>query len=254
MIDNMAGNIKLSADDIVFLCDRHKGIGADGVILVEQYEGADCFMNYYNADGTMAEMCGNGVRCVAKFFLEKISPHLESANTEILNSTLCIATRAGIKEIAVNSDGTFSVNMGQPVFEHSDFPSQITLENLEFYCVGMGNPHAVSIVEDLSDYNIGVIGPKIENNKNFPNKINMELVQVLGNDKFKLDVWERGCGATLACGTGACAALAVLNQKGFIGEKEVEIQLPGGNLFLLANSLGEIILRGHAAHVFDGSF
>lgn len=237
------------------LCDRHFGVGADGLILVESSDKADCFMNYYNADGTVAEMCGNGVRCTARFFFD----HIKAGVKEV-----SIDTRAGIKKVVCNNDGTFSVNMGAPVFSHVDFPkSSMTLENIVLEFVSMGNPHAVGMVKNLNEVDISQIGPKIENDPHFPNKINLELVEKVSDTHFKVKVWERGSGATLACGTGACAVYSIVRQgltthksKHPIGKaygvKEITLEFPGGNLYLSENEKGEIILRGEATFVFKG--
>ena len=246
MIDNRDRNFDvLNVEKIKLLCNRHFGIGADGLILLELSNKADCFMNYYNADGTLAEMCGNGVRCLAKFFLEQTESNLKE---------LSIDTRAGIKKITCNNDGSFSVNMGAPVFSHSDFPdSSLTIENILFKFVSMGNPHAVGLVKNISEIDIAKIGPKIEMDSHFPNKINVELVEKVKNNYFKVKVWERGCGETLACGTGACAVYVILENDQNHGE-EITLEFPGGNLFLSKNKEGEIILRGPAVCVFKGEF
>jgi diaminopimelate epimerase len=244
MIDNRDQSFPVTdTEKIKLLCDRHFGIGADGLILLESSDQADCFMNYYNADGTKAEMCGNGVRCTAKFFLELTKSSLKELN---------IDTRAGIKKIICNQDGSFSVNMGAPLFRHADFPnSPLVLENNEFNFISMGNPHAVTFVQNISGINLSEIGPKIENDSHFPNKINAEFVEKVNDNYFKVKVWERGCGATLACGTGACAVYAVLKK---VDEniKEITLEFPGGNLYLSENDKGEIILRGEAQFVFRG--
>ena len=248
MINNLKGDIILTPEYISYICDRHFGIGADGVILLEKSDKADCFMNYYNSDGTMAEMCGNGSRCTAKFFIEQTGYNLKEINLD---------TRAGIKNINVNGDDTYSVNMGQPYFESNDFPSGILdLEGFDFSCVSMGNPHTVTIVNKLENVDIKTIGPKIENNVHFPNKINVEFVEKISDDYYKVAVWERGCGVTLACGTGACAVFAILNKleptrQDLVG-KEITLEFPGGKLFLSQNSEGQIILRGPASFSFKG--
>ncbi len=247
VIDNMNGRIQLSDDQIKFLCDLHKGIGADGVILVEPRNDSDCYMNYYNADGTLAEMCGNGVRCVAKFLKDEVL-HKSAPNQTIFN----IDTRAGIKEIRLKDDGTFSVNMGKPVFSHADFPEKsMELHELSLNFVSTGNPHAVAFVEDLNEYDILTLGPKIEKDKNFPNKINLELAQEISPSELKVKVWERGSGATFACGTGACGVYAVARRyRG--APRDVTIHLPGGKLFLSENEMGETIMRGPAESVYGG--
>lgn len=246
MINNLDGVIILTPEYIASICDRHFGIGADGVILLEKSDKADCFMNYYNSDGSIAQMCGNGSRCTAKFFLEQTGSNLKEINIE---------TRAGIKNIKINDDDTYSVNMGAPIFESPDFPSDIlNLEGFNFNCVSMGNPHTVTIVDRLEDIDIKTIGPKIENDVNFPNKINVEFVEKINLEYYKVIVWERGCGVTLACGTGACAVYTILNKispKQGLGA-EITLEFPGGKLFLSENSLGEIILRGPATFSFKG--
>ena len=234
-------------EKIKFLCDRHKGIGGDGLILLEPSDNADCFMNYYNSDGTLAEMCGNGVRCTAKFFLEQ---------TRSSAKELEIDTRAGIKKIIVNEDETFSVNMGTPVFSHSDFPDKpLTLFGNNFEFVSMGNPHAVSLVKDLSGIDILATGPKVEQDPHLRSKVNVEFVEKITDDYFKVKVGERGWGATLACGTGACAVYAVITRdrvRQDLTQKEITLEFPGGKLYLSENEKGEIILRGPAVCVFKG--
>ncbi len=256
MMNNLDQAITLSPELIKKYCDRHFGIGADGIILLESSSTADCFMNYYNSDGTLAEMCGNGVRCTAQFYLEQTKLNLKELNIE---------TRAGVKNIKVNNDDTYSVNIGAPTFESPDFPSQsINLEGFDFNCVSMGNPHAVALVSNLNEINLKNVGPKIENNENFPNKINVEFVEKIMDDYFRVKVWERGCGVTLACGTGACAVYAILNcvrqdltqrqlsLKRSLELEEITLEFPGGKLYLSQNSEGQIMLRGPATFVFEG--
>ncbi len=192
-------------------------------------------------------MCGNGVRTVAKFFKDEI---LEKKLSDRDNFN--IDTRAGIKNISYAALGTFAVNMGKPVFMHPDFPDQSQeLEGLEFNFVSMGNPHAVAFVKGLEKYDLLTLGPKIENNKIFPNKINLQLVEEKSKKEFKVATWERGCGVTLACGTGACAVYAMARKyRG--ADKEATIELPGGKLFMSENDAGEIIMRGPANAVFNG--
>lgn len=238
MVNNLDGSIKLDKEFIKRLCDRHFGIGADGVILIEKSDKADCFMNYYNSDGTLAEMCGNGARCTVKFYLLETNQDLDEVN---------IDTRAGVKIIKVQEDGTYVVNMGLPVFKHSDFPDRdINLYGYDFQFVSMGNPHAVTFVDNL-DLDIKEIGSKVENDEHFPNKINVEFVEKVSDNYFKIKVWERGSGETLACGTGACAVYAIINPN-----IEVTLEFLGGNLYLSKNVEGEIQLRGSAEFIFNG--
>ena len=263
MINNLDKSISLTPENISLYCDRNFGVGADGIILLEPSTDADlsrrseakadCFMNYYNSDGSIAQMCGNGARCTAKFYLKETGKDVKEINLE---------TRAGIKNIKVNEDDTYSVDMGAPMFESPDFPAIsptygqiINIEGFDFNCVSMGNPHTVALVEDLEKIDLKTIGPKIENNENFPNKINVEFVQKIMDNYFKVKVWERGCGATLACGTGACAVFSILNKlsaRTFLAEKEITLEFPGGKLYLSKNEQDHVILRGPATFVFEG--
>lgn len=247
MINNLDKSIFLTPENISLYCDRNFGIGADGVILLEPSTKADCFMNYYNSDGSIAQMCGNGARCTAKFYLKETGKDIKEINLD---------TRAGIKNVKINEDETYSVDMGLPIFENSDFPTDaLKLEGLDFNCVSMGNPHAVTLVEDLEKIDLKTIGPKIENNENFPNKINVEFVEKISDNYYKVKVWERGCGVTLACGTGACAVYSILNKlspRSDLGGKEITLEFPGGKLYLSKNEQGHVILRGPAIFVFEG--
>jgi diaminopimelate epimerase len=255
MINNLKSDIKLKLEQIKNICDRHFGIGADGIILIEKSKKTACFMNYINSDGTDAEMCGNGVRCTAKFFLEQTT--VPTGRQESHPNELNIDTRAGIKNVKINKDDTYNVNMGAPVFTHPDFPSgELSIEGLTFECVSMGNPHAIVMVESLDDYDIPSVGPEVEKDYHFPNKINVEFVEKVKPDYYKVKVWERGSGLTLACGTGACAVYAILKKKSELGKaslkNEITLEFPGGKLFLSENNKGEIILRGPATFVFKG--
>ncbi len=261
MINNLDGAIKLEPDYISYICNRNFGIGADGLILIENSSKAGFFMNYINSDGTTAEMCGNGVRCAVKFFLS------ETKNSKELSKarpySVLVDTRAGIKSVDVNDDDTYSVNMGVPVLNHHDFPETIkmsevlsrTIEGYNFNCVSMGNPHAVAIVENLENIDLKSVGPKVETNSLFPNKINVEFAEKISETYYKVKVWERSCGETLACGTGACAVFSIIDElsiKKIPDEKEIILEFPGGKLYLSKNHKGEIILRGPATFVFKG--
>ncbi|MFA6386268.1 MAG: diaminopimelate epimerase [Candidatus Paceibacterota bacterium] len=243
MINNLDKSIFLTPEDISLYCDRNFGIGADGIILLEPSGTADCFMNYYNSDGSIAQMCGNGARCTAKYYLKETGKDVKVINLE---------TRAGIKNIKINEDDTYSVDMGAPMFESADFPAgTLKPEGFDFSCVSMGNPHTITLVNDLEKIDLKTVGPKVENDENFPNKINVEFVQKIMNDYYKVKVWERGCGATLACGTGACAVYSILNKiENF--NKEITLEFPGGKLYLSKNEQDHVILRGPATFVFEG--
>lgn len=251
VIDNFSGRVKLNEEQVKSLCDRHKGIGADGVILVETYkegsEKIDCFMNYINSDGSLAKMCGNGIRCTARFLKDEC---LKDKNV------FKIQTRDGLKEIKWESGDIFSVNMGKAEFYSEDYNNaEKEIEGLSLNFVSVGNPFAVAFVENIEKYDLAYLGPIIENHKSFPNKINFELVEKIGENELKVKVWERGCGLVLACGTGACSAFALLqkekSRKEIKGEKVI-IHLPGGDLHLSENKEGEIIMSGPAVSSFNG--
>ncbi len=244
MIDNLLGAISLSKEQIKNICDRHFGVGADGLILVESSKkGADCFMNYYNGDGTPVEMCGNGARCTAGFF-RKISGNLK----EVLK----IETRSGIKDILVNNENTFTVNLGKPLFQSENFPSRPTkLFSFNFHFASMGNPHAVAFVPKVDNIPLASVGPNVETHEYFPKGINVEFVEVVDKDQIKMIVWERGSGVTLACGTGACAAFAVSRKIHNI-ESTAEVLLPGGSINISENENGEVSMRGEVEEVYSG--
>ncbi len=255
MINNLDKSIFLTPEDVSLYCDRNFGIGSDGIILLEPSSVADCFMNYYNSDGSIAQMCGNGARCTAKFYIEQTQ---QSKVLPYSVKEINLETRAGVKNIKINDDdNTYSVDMGKPIFESPDFPSEtLKLEGCDFNCVSMGNPHAVAQVEDLEKIDLKNIGPKIENNENFPNKINVEFVNKIMPDYYKVKVWERGCGATLACGTGACAVYSIIQNNYPTGKacgvEEITLEFPGGKLYLSKNEQDHVILRGGAHFVFKG--
>lgn len=242
MIDNLAGGIKLFPQQIKKLCSRRFGIGADGLILVEKGKKGDCFMNYFNSDGTIVEVCGNGVRCTAAFF-EQISGKSKES--------LMIETRGGTKKV-IYDEYQYTVNMGLPVFDSDDFPnSPFSLEGMKMVCVSMGNPHAVAFVDNVNSFELETVGPKVESADIFPNRINFEIVEKVGENHLNMRVWERGCGMTLACGTGACAVYVVARNLGVVNQKAV-LTLPGGDLVISENEAGEILMAGDVEQVFEG--
>jgi diaminopimelate epimerase len=257
------------------MCDRHFGIGADGLIVVRPSNTADLFMDYYNSDGSVAEMCGNGIRCTAAFALDNgltaisnqpcLSAGRHSAESRGQTSLeacppMNIETRAGIKNIKVNQD-SYSVDMGEPSFENKAigfkadgemwaYPLEIDGQTLKVYGASMGNPHCVIFTDNLEAKTVRDLGLLIENNPLFVNKINVEWVKVVSKESLAVEVWERGAGYTLACGTGACAAFAVANKLNYVKNKAI-ISLPGGEVEveLQGNSL---FLKGKAELVFKG--
>ncbi|MBE0446708.1 MAG: diaminopimelate epimerase [Actinobacteria bacterium] len=259
IINDMGGAISLSPDQIARLCNRNFGIGADGLIFARPSALADFFMDYYNSDGSIAEMCGNGIRCYAKYLTDEWLTN---------KSTISIETRAGVKTIdLVVDNGNIigaRVDMGEPILEASRIPlvsneerfinQPLTIDSSTIYatCVSMGNPHCIIFVEDLRKAPVLILGPKIEGSERFPQRTNVGFAQVVGENEIALRVWERGCGETLACGTGACATLVAcaLNNK---TDRTATIHLPGGDLSITWGEDNHIIMQGPAARVFTGS-
>ncbi|MBE6106564.1 diaminopimelate epimerase [Anaerovibrio lipolyticus] len=241
------------------LCDRHYGIGADGILLVLPSDKADICMRIINADGSEAEMCGNGIRCFARYVYEKGIVSKEEFTVE---------TGAGLlvpKMILENGHvSQVQVDMGEPILEGDSIPVQgfgmnrvisesITVKDKEFKmtCVSMGNPHCVVFVEDAEGFPIYEYGPLFESHEKFPRKTNTEFVEVKDKSHLRMRVWERGAAVTLACGTGSCATLtaAVLNG---LAERKAEIQLDGGRLLVEWADNNHLYMTGPAEEVFTG--
>ena len=237
------------------LCDRHRGIGADGlIVMVPGTGGADCRMVLFNADGERAEMSGNGIRCLA---------WLAVRNGLGDGQRLVVDTDAGRREIAYERDPSGDViaataDMGPVTFDPASIPldapnaSGLTAEfhGVEYRgdAAGMGNPHLVLFVDDPGTARVTQHGPRLEHDERFPKRTNVEFVAVTARDELTMRVWERGVGETLSCGTGACAAAAVAHRRGLVGER-VTVHVPGGDLVV---RLGDTItLGGRVVHVFD---
>lgn len=237
--------------------DRHFGIGADGLVLILPSLKADAKMDIYNSDGSKAEMCGNAIRCVGKYLYE---------NNILNKKNIKIETLSGIKDLYLNVNNniveTVKVNMGIPIFNSSNIPVDIkqdrvinfplTIDKLTYNitCVSMGNPHAVLFVDDdLDTLEIENIGKTIENNNLFPNRINVEFINIIDESNIRMRVWERGAGETLACGTGACAAVAASVENGYT-KNSVNVHLLGGDLFVEWDNY--IYMTGTATKVFKG--
>jgi len=238
------------------LCERRFSVGADGLLLASNSDSADVKMRIFNADGSEAEMCGNGIRCFAKYCYE---------NNIARKSELTVETLAGKKRMWLTVENglvkSVMVDMGAPILERSKIPMlgqgtyineglQVNGENYKVTCLSVGNPHCVTFVDALEDFPVQHVGPKIENHRLFPKKINVEFAQVLNSNKLKVRVWERGCGETLACGTGACAAVAAGNLLKKLGSK-VRVHLLGGDLEV--EYAEHLFLNGPAAKVFEGT-
>lgn len=249
----------------VELSNRHLGVGSDGLILICDSKIADLKMRMFNSDGSEAQMCGNGIRCVAKLVYELGLIH---------NKHVLIETLAGIKKLSLNlvhgKVRTVTVDMGEPILNPKQIPIKlekeikveekkvivpIEVENKtwEFICVSMGNPHAITIVESVSKIPIERIGPIIENNSIFPEKTNVEFVQIVDEKNIKMRVWERGAGETLACGTGACASVVAtkLCKK---TKQNVIVELLGGKLEVEWKPNNHVYMTGPAVTVFKGEW
>ena len=230
-----------------FLSNRHFGIGGDGIILIEKSEIADFKMRIFNSDGTEAEMCGNGIRCFAKYIYE---------NGLTKRENLKIETLAGIKEIKLikndkNKIEKIEVNMGIPKIEEK-IRLKILDKEFEITNISMGNPHAVIFVDDVEKVDLEKYGPVIENNKYFPNRTNVEFVEILDKNLVKMRVWERGAKETYACGTGACAVV-VAGYINNLNKRKVKVLLKGGELEInWKEKTNEIYMTGIATEVFKG--
>jgi diaminopimelate epimerase len=240
--------------------DRHKGIGSDGLILIRPSSAADARMQMFNADGSEAEMCGNGVRCVAKYLYDHGIARKES---------LRIETGRGVLTLEVFASGgkvdRVRVGMGQPILKRAEIPTRLPGDppvlvpldvaglQLRVTCVSMGNPHCVTFVDEITDDLVLRVGPQIERHPAFPNRVNAEFVKVVSRTETILRVWERGSGETQACGTGACAA-AVAGVLAGLTDRKIVTHLLGGDLELDWTSGGEVEMTGPAVEVFDGDW
>lgn len=252
-------SVKNPAEVSKFVSDRHFGIGSDGLILISPSAIADFRMNIYNADGSQAEMCGNGIRCVAKYVYD----YGLTDKTEISVETL-----AGIKYLRLQVENgkvaSVEVNMGAPILEPKEIPVAVEESPVvnvpvevkgkiyHMTCVSMGNPHAIIFMNNVKDLDIAAIGPYFENHTVFPKRTNTEFVEVLDRNTVNMRVWERGSDETLACGTGASATTVacILNDK---TENEVTVHLLGGDLKIRWDrEANQVYMTGPATVVFDG--
>lgn len=252
--------IKNPSELSIAISDRHFGVGSDGLILIMPSSVADARMRIFNADGSEAQMCGNGIRCVAKYLYER---GLKKSNR------MTIETAAGLKTIELTtSDGDVTqirVEMGTPELLRNDIPmlgenKQVVNEPLQvndtvlyITCVSMGNPHCITFVDDVDSVDLNVIGKTIENHELFPERINVHFVQLISADKVKMRTWERGSGETLACGTGAVATgvACVLNN---LTERVINTRLPGGELTVEWTDDNKTYMTGPAEFVFTGQW
>ena len=257
VFDAINQNIKFSHEQIKFIADRHFGIGCDQVLLVESYQGdeADFLYRIFNADGGEVEQCGNGARCFARFVLDKKM----TDKTEIP-----VMTATGKIILMAQENGDISVDMGVPITQPAEIPFQaeseqssyqlsLDDEELTIGVVSMGNPHAVLTVDNVETAAVEVLGAKLEVSSRFPNRVNVGFMEIISPSHIRLRVFERGAGETLACGTGACAAVVVgILQKKL--ENQVKVDLPGGQLSVQWQDRdASVMMTGAAESVFTGS-
>ncbi len=258
-IDCFSQNVENPKDLSKTLCHRHFSVGADGIVLIKPSEIADCFMDIYNADGSRAQMCGNAVRCTAKYIYDNI----------IKKPKITIDTLSGVKTVEIFAENGVAVggrvNMGKPIFNGRSIPTRygtsivkgeiINIEgkDYEITCLSMGNPHCVVFCDDTDKIELHKIGEKFENHEMFPERINTEFVEVLGRNKLKFRVWERGSGETLACGTGACASAVAAVLNGFCDKNtEIEVRTSGGVLKVIWCDNDDVYLSGDAVEILRG--
>ncbi len=252
--------IQPDSDWIRLICDRHYGIGADGLIVVNNpQDQGNVNMRIYNSDGTEAEMCGNGIRCLVKFLIDN--------DDNIYNQEYRIETLAGLKIAYVEKNKKIKVDMGKPIFIPEHIPTKFTIggsglpeglisihgQELKTVSVGMGNPHAIIKVKDLKEIPFKMWGRLVETNSFFPAGTNVHFLELIDPDTIKILVWERGAGATLACGTGACASAVSSIMMGLTNNK-VRVILPGGNLDIYWPGSNEsVLMTGEASLVYKGT-
>lgn len=244
----------------IYVSDRRKGIGSDGLVMIMPSDKADFRMRIFNADGSEAMMCGNATRCIGKYVYDKGL----TDKTEIT-----LETNSGIKYLTLfqeNGKVEFvEVDMGKAILTPKDIPvnsdkerfisEPVEVDGKEYKitCVSMGNPHAIVYMDDIKDLELEKIGPSFENHKLFPDRINTEFIEVIDSHTLNMRVWERGSGETFACGTGACASVVASVLNGYCNhDEEVTVHLRGGDLKITWNSDGTVIMKGPAALICDG--
>lgn len=239
------------------LCERRFGVGADGLLLIYPSKRADVKMRIFNSDGSEAEMCGNGIRCFAKYCFE---------NGLVRKQSILVETLAGVKALDLKIENglvkSARVNMGSPSFKAEEIPIKwngtfinkpinVGGKTVEATALSMGNPHCVVFVEDVEGYQVKDLGPLLESHELFPKRTNVEFVQIVSRDELKVRVWERGVGETLACGTGACASVVAAKVLGKV-DGTVTVRLLGGELAVECRG-GVVFMEGPAEKVFEGA-
>jgi len=260
-VNGFEEKIENPAEFAITWSDRHKGIGSDGLVLILPSDYCDFRMQMLNADGSEAEMCGNAARCIGKYVYEKGLTDKTNLTLETLSGTKRLELFLG-KDNLVDR---VTVDMGEPVLEASQIPVIFETENVlnemvhfstsvqyRITCVSMGNPHAVIFTKNIHKINLPKIGSLIENATIFPRRTNVEFIEILASDRLNMRVWERGSGETLACGTGACAAVVAGILNGFC-DRRTTVQLLGGELVIEWNAFdNHVYLSGSATTVFEG--
>lgn len=268
LIDNRHQSEPLvTPEQAMQMCDRNFGIGADGVIFaLPGSSNTDYTMRIFNSDSSEPQMCGNGIRCLAKFIADlehrdgKINPISSSVRYKI-------DTLAGVITPEILADGQVKVDMGQPRLLAKEIPTtlakadekvvnvplSVAEQSWQVTCVSMGNPHCITFVEDVAAIPLAQIGPQFEHHPAFPERTNTEFIQVIKTDYLKMRVWERGAGATLACGTGACAVVVAGVLTGNC-DRSVTVELPGGNLMIEWSGSERLYMSGPAERVFTGQW
>ncbi len=257
VIDAITQSVQLNTHQLRHLADRRLGVGCDQILLVEASDRPDSAFRYriFNADGGEVEQCGNGARCFARFVREKGLTDAER---------ITVHTRAGLMELIVQADGLVTVDMGAPILEPADIPFEALVrapryalsvegETLEIGAISMGNPHAVLEVPHIDSAHVAQLGPLIESHPRFPNRVNAGFVEIVDRSHIRLRVYERGAGETLACGSGACAAVVAGRLWNELDES-VEVELRGGDLVVSwAGENEPVLMTGPATFVFEGT-
>ncbi|HIF9497444.1 TPA: diaminopimelate epimerase [Photobacterium damselae] len=256
VVDAVTQNVFFSPDMVRRLADRHRGIGFDQLLIVEPPYDPETDFHYriFNADGSEVEQCGNGARCFARFVSMK----------GLTNKYhISVSTKAGKMLLKLENDDQVTVNMGVPIFDPAKIPFRANQAEKTYilragdqtvFCgaASMGNPHCVTVVDDALTADVETLGPLLESHERFPERVNVGFMQIISRSEVKLRVYERGAGETQACGSGACAAVAIGRQQGLLDE-EVTVSLPGGDLRIRWNGNGSnLFMTGPVAHVFDG--
>lgn len=261
VFNGLEENIKNYNDLALNVCNRHFGIGADGILVCKESSIADIKMLYYNSDGSQGEMCGNGIRAFSKYIYD---------NNIVREKEISIETLVGIKyiNIDINEEGKankIKVDMGYPIFQSKDIPINIDKEeaieetiNIEgkdyiYSAINMGVPHVVMFLKNINNIDINDLGRKIENHSNFPKKTNVNFVEIIDKGNINIYTWERGAGRTLGCGTGSCSSVVIGNKLKKLNEK-VNVRAEGGNLYIELDNDYRVHMSGEATCIAKGDF